>query len=245
MIRAITFDFWRTLFRDANSDLRRELRLRAFTEATGVPVEDAVQAMDHCFREFDRCHREEQRTLDPEDAIRLLSEALQITIPAQTASALAETFATAILQHPPEPIEGALDAVRAAASLRPVGIISDSGVSPGRSLQALLQRHGFLEHIRIAVFSDVQRIAKPQRGMFEAAAKGLGVDPHDLLHIGDLEYTDILGAKAVGAQAALFTGDNARYAGNTKADYTFPTWHDFIKRLPDLCKTQITPSDAD
>ncbi|MDX9974509.1 MAG: HAD family hydrolase [FCB group bacterium] len=234
MIRAITFDFWRTLFRDANGEQRKECRVRAFTEATGVSVEDALKAMDTCFREFDRCHREEQRTLNPEDAVRMCVDSLGISVEPHVADGLAETFATAILQYPAEPIEGALEAVRAAAARCPVGIISDSGVSPGRSLRTLLERNGFMEYIRLAVFSDVVRVAKPQRLMFETAAQGLGVDPHELLHIGDLEYTDILGAKAVGAKAALFTGDNKRYAGNTVADYTFATWGEFVQRLPEL-----------
>lgn len=235
-IRAITFDFWRTLFRDVDSDLRRELRLRAFVEATGVARADAERAMQACFAEFERCHREEQRTLEPEDAIRLMSQSLGIEVPAEVAAELSEIFATAILRHPPCPIEGALEAVRAAAARRPVGVISDSGVSPGRSLRQLLERHGFLEHIRVLVFSDIVRVSKPQRPMFEAAAQGLGVDPHELLHIGDLEYTDVVGAKSVGARAALFTGDNRRYAGfATAADYTFSTWREFIEQLPRLC----------
>lgn len=234
-VRAVTFDFWRTLFRDANGDVRRELRLRAFTEATGVSRAEALPAMEACFREFDRCHREEQRTLEPEDAVRFMAQALDIDVPADVAARLSEAFATAILEHPPEPVEGALDAVRAAAQRRPVGVISDSGVSPGRSLQALLARHGFLDHIRVLVFSDIVRVSKPQRPMFETAARELGVEPHDLLHIGDLEYTDIRGAKAVGAKAALFAGDNARYADCNSADYTFLSWQEFIDRLPEIC----------
>lgn len=234
MIRAITFDFWRTLFRDANSEERKNRRVRAFVEATGVSVEDTLRAMDGCFREFDRCHREEQRTLNPEDAVRMCADSLGLSLDPEVANGLAEVFGTAILKYPAEPIEGALDAVREAASRCPVGIISDSGVSPGRSLQTLLERNGFMDHIRLAVFSDEVRVAKPQRLMFETAAQGLGVEPHELLHIGDLEYTDILGAKAVGAKAALFTGDNKRYAGNTVADFTFASWSEFIHRLPEL-----------
>lgn len=235
-VRAITFDFWRTLFRDVDSDLRRELRLYAFTRATGVPRADAEAAMTACFREFERCHVHEQRTLDPEDAIRLMSQSLAIEVPPKTAAELSEIFATAILTHPPHPIDGALDAVRAAAARRPVGVISDSGVSPGRSLQQLLERHGFLEYIKVLVFSDIVRVSKPQRPMFEAAAQGLSVDMPHLLHIGDLEYTDIVGAKAVGAKAALFTGDNRRHAGQpTAADYTFDSWPEFIAALPRIC----------
>jgi putative hydrolase of the HAD superfamily len=235
MIRAITFDFWRTLFRDADTDRRRALRLRAFADATGTREDEAARAMELCLKEFDRCHREEQRTLEPEDAVRLMARCLEVEVPAPVADHLAEVFATAILVHPPLPIEGALDAVRAAAALRPVGVISDSGLSPGRSLRHLLERHGFLDHIKILVFSDAVRVAKPQRPMFETAARALGVHTHELLHIGDLEYTDIAGAHAAGATAALFVGDNSRHLDGTRADYVFKSWHDFIAALPRIC----------
>lgn len=238
MIQAITFDFWRTLFRDANNELRQALRIEAFAAATGARTEDVSAAVKEVWREFDRCHREEQRTLDPEDAVRLCARSLEIEVDPAVARELSEVFATAILHHPPEPIEGALEAVKAAAAHRPVGVISDSGVSPGRSLRQLLERHGFLEHIRTLVFSDVVRVSKPQRPMFETAARALGVDVHGLLHIGDLEYTDIAGAQAVGARAALFTGDNDRYAKGTAADYVFASWDEFIERLPALCNGQ-------
>lgn len=235
MIRAITFDFWRTLFRDANSAKRQHLRVSAFAQATGVRESDVAAAMQQVWKEFARCHREEQRTLYPEDAVRLTAEALGVSLSPEQACHMAEVFATAILVHPPEPIDQALDAVRAAAELRPVGLICDSGVSPGRSLRHLLERHGFLEYMKVLVFSDVVSVSKPQRPMFEAAARGLNVGLNQLLHIGDLEHTDIVGAKAVGAQAALFVGDNDTYLGQTTADHTFETWRQFIQCLPRLC----------
>lgn len=235
MIRAITFDFWRTLFRDANSAKRQQLRVSAFAQATGVLEVDAAAAMQQVWKEFARCHQEEQRTLYPEDAVRLTAEALLVSLSPDQACHMAEVFATAILVHPPEPIDGALDAVRAASELRPVGLICDSGVSPGRSLRHLLERYGFLDYMKVLVFSDVVSVSKPQRPMFEAAAKGLNVGLDELFHIGDLEHTDIAGARAVGAGAALFVGDNDTYLGRTAADHTFTSWREFIQALPKLC----------
>ncbi|MBI4558663.1 MAG: HAD family hydrolase [Candidatus Hydrogenedentes bacterium] len=233
-IRAITFDFWRTLFRDANSEERQRLRVDAFTEATGISPEVAAEAMKITWKEFDRHHKEEQRTLRPEDAVRLTTEALGICLEPAIAHELAHTFATAILIHSPVPIEGALDAVRAAADRFPIGLLSDSGVSPGSSLKALLERHGFLPYLKVLTFSDEVQVSKPQSLMFETAARSLGVNPSELLHIGDLEYTDVVGAHAVGAKAALFAGDNTRHLGATQADYTFTSWQEFINGLTEI-----------
>ena len=115
-----------------------------------------------------------------------------------------------------------------------MGIISDSGLSPGSSLSVLLDRNGFTEYLSATVFSDEVGVAKPQAPMFEKAAAGLGVEMHELLHIGDLEPTDIDGALAVGATAGLYVGFNDKYLEGTKAHHTFPTWRAFIDALPNV-----------
>jgi FMN phosphatase YigB (HAD superfamily) len=74
--------------------------------------------------------------------------------------------------------------------------------------------------------------------MFEAAARALGVKPRELLHIGDLEPTDIAGAHTMGAKAALFTGENIKYVETTVADYVFARWEDFTQRLPEILNHQ-------
>ena len=230
-IRAITFDFWRTLFRDAEVEERRLLRVAACVEVLGLPEEDIDEAMRVTWQEFDRCHSEEQRTLTPQDAVTMTCARLGVSLDDGPAAKLCDVFATAIVQHSPVPIEGALEAVQAAAARVPVGLISDTGVSPGSSLSQLLARHGFLEHFDALVWSDEVGVSKPQRAMFERAAAGLGVQTSELLHIGDLEYTDIVGAHAVGAKAALFTGDNARHKDATSADYVFASWGEFVEML--------------
>lgn len=233
-VRAITFDFWSTLFRDANSEPRQKVRVDACASATGLPADTVASALRITWAEFDRSHREDQRTLTARDAVRMTCGALRVPLASEAAAELSEVFATAILRHSPEPIEGALDAVRAAASFVPVGVVSDAGVSPGSSLRALLERHGFLDSFRSLTFSDDVGVSKPQRAMFEHAARGLGCAPEELLHIGDLEYTDVAGAHAVGAKAALFAGENARYRSISKADFVFDSWREFIDALPGL-----------
>ena len=158
-----------------------------------------------------------------------------IDIELSIACELTTLFATAILAYPPQPIEGALEAVRAAAQRGPVGLISDTGVSPGSSLRHLMSRFGFARYFSTLTFSDEVGVSKPQRPMFEITAQRLGVDPADLFHIGDLDHTDIAGAKGVGAKAALFTGDNTSSLGNHHhADYIFRSWREFLETLPSI-----------
>jgi putative hydrolase of the HAD superfamily len=231
-VRAITFDFWRTLFTDRREPTeRRELRVEAVARASGADPDAVRSALKTAEIEFLRHHIDQQRTLGPPDAVRIVARELSLAFDTRTAAELAEIFGAAILHHPPAPIEGALEAVRAAAARYPVGILSDAGISPGRSLRVLLDRHGFTRYLRCLAFSDEVGVAKPQARMFETAARGLGVQTDELLHIGDLEGTDVIGARRVGARAGLFTGDNERYRNGTTADYTFENWDEFIAQL--------------
>ncbi len=234
-IRAITFDFWGTLFRDTGAELRQAMRLKTFCEATGVSPERAMNALETTFAEFQRSHIEDQRTLTPLDAVHIACGVVGVKLKAPAVRHVSHVFATAILKYPPEPIEGALDAVRAAAQRWPVGLISDTGVSPGTSLRQILGREGFSGYISAFTFSDEVGVAKPQAPMFERTARVLGVEPNELFHLGDLQPTDIRGVQRAGGKAGLFAGVNTRFIDDTTADYTFTSWHDFIRALPKIC----------
>lgn len=233
-IRAITFDFWGTLFRDANGSERHGLRVNALTEATGISEQEADEALKDIMAYFLQKHIETQHTLTPGDAVQLACDKFSLSLDTDTHNHLAHVFGTAILEHPPIPIEDALQAVQSAAARVPVALISDTGFSPGKNLRVLLEREGFLPHFGAMTFSDETGVAKPQRFMFEHTANQLGVAPHELLHIGDLEPTDIVGAHQVHSQAALFTEVNSRYADVTRADFIFPSWRHFLDLLPEL-----------
>ena len=233
-IRAITFDFWCTLFRDANGPPRQQIRAEALATAAGVTLERARRALAPVNQRFYAHHVEHQRTLTPMDAVQMVSEELGVTLEPRAAEDLAHAFATAILEHSPIPVTGAFEAVQTAARHLPTGVISDSGLSPGDSLRQLLDRHGFLEHLNPVVFSDEAGVAKPHRAIFEHTARQMGVAPDELLHIGDLEHTDIAGAQAFGAKAILFIGANASFASTTRADYIFEDWSSFTEVLPQL-----------
>lgn len=233
-IRAITFDFWGTLFQDAHGRERHRLRLDALIEATGAAEADADKALRDTMAFFLEQHIATQHTLTPVDAVEIVCTTLNVSVTPDTADALARTFADVILQHAPVPIEDALAAVQAAAARVPIAIISDTGFSPGRNLRILMEREGFSSHFSATTFSDEMGVSKPQLPMFEKTAGELGVAAHELLHIGDLEPTDILGVHQAGGIAGLITAVNDRFADTTRADYIFPSWRSFIDLLPEL-----------
>lgn len=73
--------------------------------------------------------------------------------------------------------------------------------------------------------------AKPHADMFTRTAETLGVDPADILHLGDLEPTDIAGVHGVGGKGGLFIGVNDAYAGRTTAEHEFASWAEFTAWL--------------
>ena len=234
-VRAITFDFWGTLFQDTGSTPRKEMRTAALARIASVDETAADKALEASYADFLRMHLEEQRTRTPEDAVEFVCGRLHVFLNEEQKRALAEVFATAILDYPPSLIEGAAEAVRAAAARFPIGIISDTGISPAASLRILLDREGLTPHFGAMAFSDEVGVAKPQAPMFHCAANGLKVQPGELLHIGDLEPTDIAGVQALGGTGALFAGVNRRYREETTARFTLDSWAEFIERLPELC----------
>lgn len=233
-IQAITFDFWGTLFRDVNLEERKLARTKALSSVAGVAEEEAAKALDEAYAEFFRIHVSEQRTLGPHDAVKLACATLKISLDTETSATLSEAFATAILEYSPEPIDQSLAAVQAAAAKYPVGLICDSGITPGSVLRVLLDRHGFTPHFGALTFSDELGVSKPQAPMFNQTAHALGVEAAGLFHIGDLDPTDIIGVHNVGGTAALFAAVNARFVETTKADYTFQHWREFLEQLPTL-----------
>lgn len=234
-IQAITFDFWRTLFyTHVNFQERRDARVRALVEITGCEPANAKAALKAQEQEFLRVHIAEQRTLVPADAIPLLEAHLDTSFCATKTAHIQHAIENVTLDHPPTPIEGALEAVQAAAERVPVGLISDTGLATGKVITQLLEDNGFGGLFTSMTFSDETGVAKPQPAMYHHASENLAVPVESLLHIGDLEPTDITGALSLGASAALFGGDNDRFVGDTKAHYTFIDWPSFVEKLPGL-----------
>lgn len=233
-VRAITFDFWMTLFRDANGAERQALRIAALRRHAGCTEEAARVAFAQAARQFQDYHLRYHQTLTTLDAVRMTGVFLGVRFDEAAERELERVYGGAIVPHGPVPVEGALDAVRLAAERAPVGILSDTGMSPGSSLRQLLGQHGFTPFISAFLFSDETGCAKPHRRAFDLAARRLGVRPAELLHIGDWEDTDIAGAASAGAFGVRFFGvlDHGNRA--TQADAVLDNWAGFPELLERL-----------
>jgi HAD superfamily hydrolase (TIGR01549 family) len=80
-----------------------------------------------------------------------------------------------------------------------------SNFSHGETARAVLADAGFLPHLRSVVVSDELGIRKPRREIFEAVAQGLGLEPREILHVGDSLAADVAGAQAIGMRTVWLT----------------------------------------
>ncbi|MBI2395039.1 MAG: HAD family hydrolase [Deltaproteobacteria bacterium] len=77
--------------------------------------------------------------------------------------------------------------------------------SEGR-VAALLEEVGIAHHFVAILDSGVLGFGKPDRRIFARAAEALGAPLDAIMHIGDSEAADVLGARAAGAFTVRFDG---------------------------------------
>jgi putative hydrolase of the HAD superfamily len=65
-----------------------------------------------------------------------------------------------------------------------------------------VHRVGIGEHFKASVSAQSLGVAKPDLRIFEAGASAAGVQPHEVLHVGDDAHADCVGALAAGMQVA-------------------------------------------
>jgi FMN hydrolase / 5-amino-6-(5-phospho-D-ribitylamino)uracil phosphatase len=212
MLKAITFDFWNTLYKAAPyaAGLRRKFMFEVFARNhIDVSVEQVNAAEDVSRREWNRAWREEYRTPPAADWVRWMLDELLLQLPPADFNALSDYFDRSLLDADPGPtlIDGAADTVRRLAQRYKLGVISDSGLSVGNTLREFLKRDGILECFTCTTFSDEVGVSKPHARVFQLTLDRLGVPPHEAVHVGDLTHSDIAGAKAIGMYAVRLTAN--------------------------------------
>jgi putative hydrolase of the HAD superfamily len=214
-IEAVCFDLWETLITDTSalSHQQATLRVRRMEEILSAQghaglagrIEEAYRAIwircQELYWSFDRdipCRRQiehflEELSLDPhsfDDA---------------TLDALEDAYANAAVEIPPEPVEGAAETLAELRARRmKIGLISNTGRTPGSALRRILDRLGLSPAIDVMVFSNEHGECKPQTSIFEKLRAGLGVPYERMVFVGDNPYVDVHGAQRCGMRGVLF-----------------------------------------
>lgn len=251
MLRALTFDFWGTLYQNAWAN---EERLRVVGQAlsqAGQPREQPLlqEAFDHAWRVFERLWLQEHRPITYERWLQEVLSFLQADLAADAQETLRLPVEEALLRtQPPRPVFGVAKVLPRLASRYRLGLISDVGLTPGRVMRQFLLRDGLLGHFCALTFSDEVGQTKPLAEPFWRTLRALGSTPEEAAHVGDLPETDLAGARGVGMRAILFLGVSRREDGRGLADAVFSDYAELeglLRRLERMDEDRAPDSPGD
>jgi len=132
-------------------------------------------------------------------------ELLAIEVDDATIAELEDVYANAILAELPIVVDGAYDVLR---ELRErgmrVGLISNTGRTPGSALREVLARLDIAPSIDVMLFSNEHGECKPRPSIFKLLHESLGVTPEEMVFVGDNLYVDVYGAQQSGMKGIHF-----------------------------------------
>lgn len=246
-ITHITIDFWQTLYDSSNGSERNAARRRVLREAieaehSSFDPESFELAYKGLWEYFDHHWLGSQRTPTSEEMVREILRRLDLEIRDASVSEVVLEFEEGILRHPPGLLPGAREGLEYLVEQGPLALISDTAFSPGSVLRRLMERDGVAQYFRSFVFSDETGVAKPNRAAFERALESIGGRAGTALHIGDIERTDIKGAKGAGMRALLYRSPDHqhKYAEDeTEADAVMEAWDQIDEIFERLCAVGV------
>lgn len=208
MIKAIAFDLWETLITNTPEISHAQKRLRLDRMERILGERASAERIAHAHRQlWQRCHElywSEDKDISCRTQIDHFLEELELSVDDVTAAALEEAYATAAVEVLPSVVRGA-DVIVSELKRRGyrLGLISNTGRTPGYALRAILERLGF-PPFDAMVFSNEHGECKPQRSIFEALQQSLDVEFDEVLFVGDNLYADVHGAQRCGMHAVHF-----------------------------------------
>jgi putative hydrolase of the HAD superfamily len=226
--RALTFDFWNTLYRMPDGIRQRRARVlgQLLADAGQPRSAEAVEAaLEGAWREAWLMQRVHGMDITPRGHVEHIKKSLGVRVDAELDERLYRAYAYELLEVPPPLNHGACEVLETLAGRYVLAVVCNTGASPGVVLRRIMEADGLLAHFRATVFSDEVTWAKPNTRIFRHALGLLGVSEGDAVHVGDDSLTDVIGAKLAGMRAVWL---------QPEAGWPVPEcdWH--IRALPEL-----------
>ena len=212
IVRAVGFDLWETLITNTPVVSREHSRLRLeklertlAARGFSAPRERIETAYRETWNRCQELYWSRDRDIPCRRQVEHFLEGLEIRADDETLARLEDDYANVAVEILPDVVDGARDIIRElkARDLR-IGLISNTGRTPGSALRQILVRLGFSQWIDAMLFSNEHGECKPQPSIFEELRQRLGVESREMLFVGDNLYVDVYGAQRCGMRAVHY-----------------------------------------
>ena len=214
--KAVTLDLWETILfeKDGNDARRRMARCR---NLTGILAELGVDtSIEHVNLALDKTiemlltvwsENKDLSHIDQLQSIIRVASRGTTEIREEWLQKLSQAYVSPLFEIPPYMNPDALQALQwLKKQNKKIGLICNTGLTPGFGLRDLLSRLGVSGYFDVMVFSDEVGIRKPDQRIFHFAARKLKVKPSETVHIGDNLKSDVWGAQSAGFRAIHLSG---------------------------------------
>ena len=243
-LKVITIDFWNTLFDSSNGMERNAYRRNSlFKEIEKYDVivkdEEFADALKAAWEYFNNIWINDMRTPTPFETAEFFWRQLKLPYNEKSILEISESFGEAILVYPPKLVEGVKESLMKLYGKYKLGIVSDTGFSPGTALRQLMELNEIIEYFDAFSFSDETGVSKPHPKAFQSVLEKFECLPEESLHIGDIEQTDIEGAKSLGMKAIRFNGDTSYPQTPERKEFTIAdaesdSWVDIVRLIEEF-----------
>ncbi|HEX7391590.1 MAG TPA: HAD family hydrolase [Thermoplasmata archaeon] len=211
-IAAVTFDLWDTLIQENPGGSARVAGIRAerigsILSSRGLMhTEDEILAAHEKTGQFLQLVWIKRRDMAVRDQVLFMLSSIDGRLAGklteQDLRDVEKAYTESLLDNPPRLLPGAKDALKDVRGKGyRLGLISNTGRTPGSTLRILMDRMGILGDFDVTTFSNEIMIRKPAEGAFKVTLERLRVVPKAAVHIGDDPESDVLGAKRAGMRA--------------------------------------------
>lgn len=216
-ITTVTFDLWQTLLLD-RPEVGRErtaARLRETRAALVRAGQDFSESqIEDAYREcIQRCQqiREGMQDISFSRQVEIFVEAISPGLAERISEATFQEVVTAysdcFFDYPALPHPQAVAVLQGIQDMGlKLGLISNTGMTPGVSFRRFLEEHGMLHYFEALYFSDEVGIAKPSGEIFAKTLEDLGAAPEQTIHVGDHIFNDVAAARSCGIKTVWVEG---------------------------------------
>ena len=238
-IQVVTLDLWQTLVLDTRewARIRTQIRIEDTVEALREAGEDVTEdQVREAFRAgYRKCRAVREQGMEllfkeqVETFVRGISEGIMERISRETFAYILNRYADAFYDSPPMIAGGVPEMLMELkeADYR-IGLISNTGMTPGRLFRAYLEEQGIVAFFDHLTFSDEVQMVKPFPHIFLHTFASIGCTAANTVHVGDHLKNDIVGATQLGMRTVWLRG-----VDESEVDATPTIAIDSISELPD------------